>query len=222
MPDPKPFRRLIVGCLVLLLAGCQSNMGGAVQMLRDAVWGKPPPQSAALDPAFRYLRVTAGRQVVFMALGYVDPHPQGPVEVWYSAEREVLRLQHGRLVGAAGTRTEWRAVRLPVLPSWRALAERGAPLAWVRTRDVMPGYRFNVRDDLLLQPIAPPARSALQGIAPASLQWFEETLAADAALALPPARYAIDPAVDDGQVVYAEQCLAVDLCLTWQRWRAGQ
>lgn len=201
--------------------------GSAWSTLQSAIWGADQPTGAGLNPQFSYLRVTAGKTVAFLALGYVDPHPLGPIEVWYSAEREVIRLQNGRLVGAAGTLTEWRHVRAPALPSWRELAKQDSPYAWARTRDVMPGYRFNVTDKLQVVVIAPPEQSRVVGVAPATLTWFEESFAAqspthDAAEALKPARYAVDFSGSNERVVYAEQCLSVDLCLTWQRWVAGQ
>jgi hypothetical protein len=144
----------------------------------------------------------------------------------------VLRLQNGRLVGAVGLTTEWRDVFLPELPSWSALARGDQAFRWTRTRDVMPGYRFGVKDALSLRVVAESKRSELLGLDPQRLTWFEETVesaqvarfagifssgvAADAAL--PPARYAVD--FRDGQetVVYGEQCLTSELCFTWQRW----
>lgn len=171
------------------------------------------------------MRVTAGKKVAFLALGYVDPHPNGPVEVWYSADREVIRLQNGRVVGAAGTLTEWRQVRMPHLPSWREMAQQTGPYQWTRTRDVMPGYQFNVSEQLQLAAIAPPVQSAMLAIAPASLTWFEESqvpAVANLADRLRPARYAVEFIGDTERVIYAEQCLSTDICITWQRWMAGQ
>lgn len=220
--------RLLLGCLALGVAGCQSSlMGDAWQTLQIAVSGPDQPTGAKLDPQFAYLRVTSGKNIAFIALGYVDAHPRGPVEVWYSAKQEVIRLQNGRLVGAVGLLTEWRQVQMPALPSWRELAQKAGPHSWTRTRDVMPGYRYNLIDRLQVTAVSPPAQSQLVGIAPASLRWFEESLVPDpetgrVAETLPPARYAVEFSGDTGRVVYAEQCLSVELCITWQRWRAGQ
>ena len=204
---------------------------------------------ARLNPNFRYLRVTIEGRVALLALGDVDEHPQGPIEVWYSAEREVLRFQNGRLVGATGLTTEWRNVFLPELPAWSALVRAEAPLRWVRTRDVMPGYRYGVRDALALSVAPQPGKSALRDVDPQRLTWFEERFepAAQPDAALPPARYAVQfarpnhPAPQSGAphhpgaqgappllgeegkgtVVYGEQCLAPKVCFTWQRWPAG-
>lgn len=207
-------------------------MNAIVDSMRYAVQGSGSVDSARLNPKFRYLRVTIDGRVALLVLGYEDSDTRGPVEVWYSAEKEVLRLQNGRIVGAVGTTTEWRNVVLPELPSWSALVHAGKPVQWVRMRDVMPGYRYGVRDTLLLRAIAPPRDSALKGRDPQSLKWFEERIQSDVptrfpatlfnGLAgdkpLPPARYAVT--LQDGReiVVYGEQCLAPELCFTWQRW----
>lgn len=205
-----------------------------VQTVQDAVRSDTGAAKARLDPNYSYLRVTIGGRLAFLALGYVDSYPQGPIEVYYSAQREVVRLQSGRVVGVVGLTTEWRNVSVPDAPSWAAAANAAQPLNLVRIRDVMPGYRFGVRDELALQRIAPPVRSELQGLDPKSLNWFEEHVVSNvrasyvAALvspgekALPPARYAVDLRGGKETVVYGEQCITPDICFTWQRWSAEQ
>ncbi len=219
-----------------ILAACTGVSTGIVQTLQTAWRSDAAAEQAVLNPSLRYLRVVVGGRVVLLVLGNVESDPQGPIEVWYSAQREVLRLQNGRVAGAVGLTTEWRSVSIPQLVSWSELARTAAPARWVRTRDVMPGYRFGVRDELLLSLVPAPAKSALQGIDPQRLTWFEERLpstAGDSVLAmfvrganpadqpLPPARYAVDlraaPDIAD-RVVYGEQCLAAELCFSWQRW----
>ncbi|MBE0613178.1 MAG: YjbF family lipoprotein [Burkholderiales bacterium] len=216
--------------LVTVLAGCSSSGSAILQTLPYAYGRNPGVDNARLNPNFRYLRVTVRGRVALLALGYIDNHPQGPIEVWYSAEREVLRLQNGRLVGAVGLTTEWRNVTLPELPSWSTVARENQVSRWTRSRDVMPGYRFGVKDKLDLRAIEAPRRSALQGMDAQGLTWFEERVASEAAAGLsavfgnsvdaqlPPARYAVDIRNGHETVVYGEQCLAADLCFTWQRW----
>lgn len=220
--------------LVAALSGCSTAGNAILQTLPYAYGRNPSVDSARLNPNFRYLRVTVGGRVVLLALGNVDSHPRGPIEVWYSAEREVLRLQSGRIIGAVGLTTEWRSVALPELLSWTAAARADRAISWTRTRDVMPGYRFGVNDELSLRLVETPQRSALQTLDPKGLVWFEERvepravagfsavlgnhIGADAVL--PPARYAVDLRGGQETVVYGEQCLAPDLCFAWQRWPA--
>ena len=215
---------LIVLSLVAAIGGCATSTNAIVQTMQSALGRGRGIEEAKLNPDFRYLRVTIGRRVVLLALGYLDKHPQGTIEVWYSADREVVRLQNGRLVGAAGLTTEWRNVVLPDFPAWSALASAGAPLRWSRTRDVMPGYRYGLRDSLALSVVPPPPTSALQGLDPKDLTWFEERLADEALpkTALPAARYAVQLAGNEAIVVYGEQCLAPQTCFNWQRWPVGK
>ncbi len=205
---------------LLGLTGCQSATDPTVEMFRAVFLGGKNPTGEALDPGFNYLRVTSRQRVAFFALGYVDPHPQGAIEVWYSADRETLRLQNGRVVGISGTLAEWREVRLPELPTWTALLTRKDAYPWTRLRDLMPGYQFNLRDELQLAPIPAPAKASLVGLESGNLRWFEERMTTTSAGAesLPPARYAVHSVSGDTVVVYGEQCISIAFCLTWQRW----
>jgi hypothetical protein len=199
-------------------------MGAAVESLKHTVRRGDAEPRTPLDPKFEYLRVTRGKHVGLMWRGNLERSPEGLIEVYYSGSGEVVRLRNGRLVGALGLNTEWRHVAEPAL-AWRAVAKSGQSAAFVRTRDVMPGYRTAVRDELAIKVIASPSRSALQVLDPKALTWFEETPRPAAASlfradddALPPARFAADFAGEQEVIVYGEQCLARDFCFTWQRW----
>ena len=222
-------RVLLAAPIAVLLGACAANMTAMGDTVR-ATMAKDTAAGVRLNPDLRYLRVTVDGRVAFVARGGVEPHPQGPIESYFSAAREVLRFQNGRLVGALGLNTEWRSVSLPDLPAWSDLAKAGKPLKWERVRDVMPGYRYGVRDALVLQVVLPPTGSALQQMDPQNLVWFEEHREGERVaglgalvgradgMALPPARYAVDVRDGVGTVVYGEQCLAPTLCFTWQRW----
>jgi len=217
--------RAAVLLLVAALSACAGSTNAVIQSLQYAVQKDTSVARAQLNPSFRYLRATVEGRVILLVLGYVDNHPQGPIQVWYSAQREVLRLQNGRVVGAVGLNAEWREVFLPQLPSWSTLAAGNGDSRWIRIRDVMPGYRFGVHDVLSLHKVPPPSNSAVQDLDARSLVWFEERFEPDGSGSvpdggLPPARYAV--AVIDGveAVVYGEQCLTPSLCFSWQQWPA--
>jgi len=204
-------------------------MNAAVESVRHVV--RPPaPASPNFDPGFAYLRVTRGAHTGHMWRGSVEKSQDGTIEVYYSAAGEVLRILDGRVVGALGLATEWRQVSTAA-PEWRTLVKAAQPVQYVRTRDVMPGYRSGVRDALTVRPVAAPERrTALQVLEPASLSWFEERLAPDgrggagragSTAALPPALFAVETKDGSASVVYAEQCLSTDFCFTWQRWSAA-
>ena len=200
---------------IAALCGCATSTDAVLDTVRFAARRDADVDRAQLNPNFRYLRVFNRGRLALLALGNVDRQAGGPVEVWYSAEHEVVRLQNGRLAGAVGLTTEWRSVVLPPLPKWSELAQAGTPYRWTRTRDVMPGYRYGVRDALELRRIDPPERSQLVGIDASQLAWFEEHTEH-----LPVARYAVELRDGAQTVVYGEQCLSQDVCFSWQRWDA--
>lgn len=211
--------------IVASLCGCASTTNAVIESLQFAIGKDAPASSTALNPAFRYLRATINGREVLLVLGYVEGGPHQPVEVWYSAEREVLRLRNGRVVGLVGTTAEWRQVVLPELPSWSALARTESESRWVRVRDAMPGYRIGVRDELAVRVVPPPARSDLRNLDPGSLTWFEERIENpdrwwEGGDALRTARYALSLRDGVETVVYGEQCIARNLCFSWQRWPA--
>lgn len=221
--------RAAISVLVGALTACAGPTSAIIDSVRYAVSGNSVPVAAKLNPDLRYLRVTVSGRAALLVLGYVEDHPQGPIQVWYSAQREVLRLQNGRIVGAVGLPTEWRNVTLSGVPAWSTLAQAIAPARILRLRDVMPGYRYGVEETLVLRVASAPARSALQGLDPLSLSWFEESVESDSLPvrlarenSIPASRYAV--AFQDGaeNVVYSEQCLSRELCLAWQRWPAVQ
>ncbi len=220
---------LRLASLVVVLTGCSGGSSAIVDTLRYAAdLVGHDAATPRLSPEFSYLRVTVDGRVLFLARGSIDADPHGPIEVWYSSKREVIRLQSGRIVGAAGTTAEWRNVQIPSLPSWSTLAA-SHEFKWTRVRDVMPGYRLGVNDSLVTAVIEPPRKSALLGVDPKSLTWFEERSPGDfaetrngagASEALPPARYGVAFSNGEEVVIYGEQCLAPAFCFTWQRWPA--
>lgn len=216
----------ILGCctlaaFLLAVGGCTSGgralLATAAHMYGDASAETSPPQNSQLH----YLRAHVGKREVYLALGYVDALPEGPTEVWYSGSGEVLRIRQGRIVGTTGLTTDWRSVRFSAGPSWAALASRpDTPVRFTRERDLMPGYRFGVRDEVRLAAIAAPARSRMAQQYAAPVQWFEESsTTVPSGDALPPARFAVARVEGEPQVVYSEQCLTRDLCLSLERWQ---
>ena len=163
-----------------------------------------------LDPKYRYIRVEVEGHPAYMALGYVDQEKGGPVDVWYSSDRNLLRLQNGRIAGSAmKDGVDWISVSYVHLPDWSAIHDRAY---FERRRDVSPGYRYGINEKMLIRRISAPKDSNLLRVSPSSLSWFEETVVgADSR----PSRYAVN---EKGRVVYGEQCLSSDFCLSWQDW----
>jgi hypothetical protein len=191
---------------------------GGTGVARDMIPDAP-------DLRFNYLRVQVpGHPAGLMVLGYVDPDPAGPIEVWYSANRETLRLQNGRVISATGTLHDWSAMHFaPRPPAWSDVTVSG--VTYERQRDAMPGYHYGIREHISLQawPGLPPLE--LAATLPASIavgyQWYRESarpLEGQIETKLPDAWYGWGRHRGVNQIVYSEQCLAADFCLKLQRW----
>ena len=203
--------------LSAVLAGCSSGYTAVGQTIADA-FGPTKNVEPQLNPRFAYLRATVQGRAAFLALGVEEAAPGGSVKYWYSADREMLVFQNGRVVEASGLTTEWRKVTLDGVPSWRAAAAAPDGVVFTRTRDVMPGYRYGVEDRLSLRRIDVPRSTRLLRVDAAQLTWFEERITRTDGGPLPAAIYGVDLRDGREEVVYGEQCLAPELCFTWQKW----
>lgn len=228
----------LVCCLVCVsLSGCASGVGAEWDTLASAIRGdfavdkvqRLPPNP---NPAYRYLRVELkGFPPAMLVLGYVDAHPQGPVEVWYSAQGEVLKVQNGRIVATAGLPLDWVSVQFtPAPPPWADVAVQG--VAFSRVRSELPSYRFGVAEHVQVKPVPELKATDLPFALPASLarenvpryQWFRESsssansAASVARGALPDSWFAVGKHMGQTTVVYSRQCLSADFCLHLQRW----
>ncbi|MCY0389776.1 hypothetical protein OVY01_21780 [Robbsia sp. Bb-Pol-6] len=210
---------MLIPRLLLIIAPCfLTACSTPMYALNDYVHFKKQTTTAAvaktpLNPAFQYLLVTIGGKSFLMARGGVENAPDGPVELWYSGSREVIRMQNGRIVAASGTPIEWSDVSLSAQPAWEDVT---GPSRIERRRDVMPGYRFGLKDALTVAPVAAPSRTAFYGKLPGDLHWFTEVSAGP--YALPTSRYAVRFDGSRTEVIYGEQCLAESFCFSWQRW----
>lgn len=209
---------------VLLLTACGHTT--VTQTVAAAISGGADVDALRLNPHLRYLRVTLRGRTALMVLGYVDAHPSGEIETWYSGKGEVIRLQEGRIVSTSGLETDWRMVRHDPLPAWDVLLTKSR-LDYRRERDEMPGYRYGIAETVALRVITAPADSQLVGMRRRELKWFAETVLGPgingkADESMQSARYALRADGGKARVVYADQCLKPGFCLAWQAWPVSQ
>lgn len=212
--------------MLIFLTGCASGslLSDVTTALVKGRFGSgfDPTLNAQLNPAYRYLRVeTLGVTPALLVLGYVDADPQGEIEVWYSAQQEILKLQNGRIVGTAGLQTDWRSVRFAQTPpTWDVV--KSAPQQVTRVRDEMPGYRYGVTDQLTLNAIEGVPQIHLPETLPLALagsyDWYRESNTSSSVSTLPASWYAVGKYQGRATVVYAYQCLSPTFCLSLQRW----
>ena len=212
------------------LSGCSSAFSAWVETAQGFVKPSAPEAATAqLQPNFQYLRATVNGIPTLLVRGgsdlsLLDPKTNQPipVELWYSGDGEVVRLRDGRIAGTSGIITDWRSVSMTDVPQWQTALQ--APQRYVRTRDVMPNYLYGLTDEVVVRAIdAPSQPDTLSGVSAQDLNWFEESARPLDAKTdpLPPSRYAVNMRDGQNKVVYSEQCLSRQLCLTFQLWPAA-
>ena len=235
-------RVLVTWILLVCVSSCSTGMESVLTTLKESQPFYRPASVKPNNSGYQYLRVVLNDKETFLALGYEDPSPQGPIEVWYSSAQQVLKIQNGRLKGITGLNTEWSQVDLSLAPAWdeilSQLAKNAHPLPyrWVRTRDEMPGYKVGIQEQLEVIPMASPSHPDIREVDLQKLIWFEEKKVNDSNQNslinkivnwatkedLPASRYAVMKQGARTVVVYSEQCIKKDICFKWQRWNAPQ
>lgn len=208
-------------CAILFLTACASK--SLLSEVTSAVFfdkfpfDSPGIAEAKLNPSYQYLHVTLGNsKPALLVLGYVDAHPQGNIEVWYSGLGEVLRLQNGRLVGASGLPVEWRRVTYSETPpDWNSVSAAGVQYA--RIRDEYPGYKLGLMDQVFSTHMKKPPDDFLSD-APADVSWYQERYSDAGGTSIPAAWFALGNYGGQKTIVYSRQCLSVNVCLTLKRW----
>jgi hypothetical protein len=90
----------------------------------------------------------------------------------------------------------------------------------------MPGYRAALSNRLQLKPLAglPSVQlpASLPREAAKNYRWFSETTLNSGDLSLPPSWFALAAYRGQTTVVYSQQCLSANFCLTLQLWPAQE
>jgi hypothetical protein len=210
-------RSAVNAVAMVLLSGCTSAGLSTAKILQDAIVGSSVqiPANLSVSP-YRYLWAKSNDSKALLVLGAVEPSDSGSIEVWFSANQEILRIQTGalgRIVSTRGLQTDWVRSSLRVNPN-----VSGSLKVLLRERDVMPGWRYGLTETLRQTSFRKPPRLARQKFRPELLNskkvtsWLMEN--SPQAPELGESVYARDAA---GQVIAGYQCLAADLCIAWER-----
>ncbi len=214
----KRLRSLLGYCSLFCLLGLTACGHTPVSLtLFEVVGAGKSIDKITLNPNLSYLRVTVGGdRAVLMVLGYLETSPNGTIETWYSSEGEVLKLQNGRVVATKGLAVDWVATKYSSLHAWPDMVRRMSA-EFGRQTDQMPGYRFGIDETISIASVRAPNNSNLVGVSADSLRWYEETVRGTSH-GLPSARYGLRLTPSGPVVVYGEQCLSNDFCISWQPW----
>jgi hypothetical protein len=233
--------RLALGLALLASVVLLSACAGKTQdpIYETFMLGISNPQTVIdrtpLNPNLRYLKVEANGQPALLVLGYVDQHQDAQRAVWYSAFKEVIEIKDGRLASTAGLDINWTQVTWSDAPPLQAaltennISSKTPPrkLRYTRERTVMPGYQVNIRETVVMEPLAQAPSDIPRQLKDttlknnADLRWVQETVLVSTNNKNPsikPLRaiYAIDR--KSNAVVFGKQYLTPDYTLSWLSW----
>ncbi len=159
-------------------------------------------------PGFEYLEVDWQGRKAAMALGYRLTTGGQLVEHWYSGQGEMIKLVNGRITKVMGMTSEVRNQSTKI-PSWSDLLSNNSPLVWQQNKDVMPGYRYGLKE-FVRSRAAQPNLVGLPVVNGVTNWVIEEVTSKDdrgrAWI------YEQKFALQNGVLIYSEQCVAHDLC----------
>jgi len=175
--------------------------------------GKDP--ALMVSRGFEYLLIEINGRKTAMALGnreeVLDAGRVVVHERWYSGHREMIHMVDGRIQTAFGLTVEWRGQR-SAPPSWTALTGSEQPVNWRRELDVMPGYRFGQTDQIQTQLSSAPRGAPAM---PADALWVSDTVRSPQPVG-GDWLFVQHFALQQGRVVYSEQCLSPDVCFKFK------
>jgi|GEM_PF-4887596 len=228
--------------------GCSSQSDAAWKTIQMGFRNETSQiEKAPLKNNLSYLRVNINGLDVLLVKGYIDSGSNGLVDVWYSSDGSVLRIQEGRYVGSFGFDQNWQEVFRNDAPSFNMLlnSAMSSPIKLSSALDqnpkkyfsaqsyiAMPSYKA-MRDEristIVLAPVLPessatPAtipRSFKNYLANKELIWISETPQPNDIFKKKGdsfAWYGFLKTKGGFVQVIGQQCLSKDFCITWTPW----
>lgn len=198
-------RRVFALAVSITLVGCQ-GINPVTDTAGHFLSNKTP--KASFSAGFEYLEVEWQGRKAAMALGYRETQANQVIEHWYSGQGEMLKLLNGRIVQALGMTHEVRNVATNS-PVWAEILTHRSPLVWSQTKEVMPGYRYGLKEFVLTKEMTPSA--AEKAAATDAAAWvIEEVKTKDEKGKV--WAYQQKFALNGNKVIYSEQCLAPEMC----------
>lgn len=204
---------------VLVLQGCSSGMRAIGDTLVYAVSPQKRVDAAALNPKFEYLRLESNGHVAMLALGYREADG---TEVYYSGAAETLHIRNGRVIRFTSHFRSFEVHYASVVDSTLWMFDnRSQSIVYDRHIDEQPHHRFSQPQRVTFsRAIAAPEKTNLRGIDPKTLNWFQERIRPGDGDGFPSV-YAVNARGPIPMVVYSEQCMTAQFCITLQRWSAS-
>jgi hypothetical protein len=236
------FSSFVMACLCI--SACSSTSDASLKMVK-AAFDNPSKniEVAVLKPNLSYLRVNIAGLDALMVKGYIDQDKNGAIDVWYSSDGSVMRIQKNRYLGSVGFDLNWVNVMVKDVPSFSFILSNDKKTQsnpylqsmtpffpveqyfFSRSRTVMPSY-LSMQDERMSVSVSDQTPKTIPKHLMASLKnkelvWLSEKPQIIRTLKNPTdtfAWYGFEKSSSGFKEVISQQCLTQDFCITWMSW----
>ena len=243
------FSLLVGGLVAFLLQGCSSQSDATWQTVQLGLRNVAAQiEKSPLQNNLTYLRANINGLDVLLVKGYVDSDSRGSIDVWYSSDGSVMRIQQGRYLGSVGFDQNWQEVSRNDAPNLTELLNADvtpprnstlnssiAPIKTIKkyfsTQSYigMPSYLV-MRDERVSAVVSDNSSTSLPNSIPSSLKkylqnkdliWVSETPQPNNIFQKKGTSFAWYGFVknkDRFEQLIGQQCLSKEFCITWMPW----
>ena len=168
-----------------------------------------------LNPSFEYITVELDGRTSRLVLGYREFVQGKPLEHWYSGAGEMLEMFDGRVHKALGMTLEIRGNKGRP-PAWESFNDTRQTQVWTREIDIMPGYRYGVEEEITTVKLSKDNLPVQKTKYPKDAIWFQDRVITKD-IQGKKQQFQQLFAVLNNRVIYSEQCLHKNMCMSFQR-----
>ncbi len=235
---------LLFSFFPFFITGCSSDSDAAYKAFLSTIKDDSKViANAPLSKDLSYLRVNIAGLEALMVKGYIDQDKLGPIDIWYSSDGSVLRMQKGRYLGSLGFDKNWQNVQLQDAPELSNIVNRfkretsshqlrsvasfypEQQYFFSRNKTEMPGYQSALQEKMgiSVQDAFPPniPKSLSAYLNPSEIVWVSEKSLSNHEKVQSNsshAWYGFKKYNSSYIQVIGQQCLSADFCITWMPW----
>lgn len=227
-----------------LMYGCTTDSDVALKTFKSTFNNQSAViENASLNKELSYLRVNVVGLDALLVKGYADQDKNGAIDVWYSSDGSMMRLQKGRYLGSVGFDRNWQNVEFKDAPNLINIVEYYKRPAispqlksvadfypkdlyfFSRNKTQMPEYQTALQERMSISVSDQAPKTIPKSLKPylqnKELVWVSEKPLSTQDKTNPRdnfAWYGFEKKNSSFIQVFGQQCFSPDFCISWMPW----